>query len=109
MQRTTLPWTLDPLVVAGADATSEALSLGDRHIFAIHAIWPTGLVGGIGIEASIDGAVWEIITDSEQAVTDAGSFMWNYTAAGFNYARPYFDWTSGSGTIVIKASDKRSG
>lgn len=100
------PYTLDPLVVAGASAYGSRFNLGDNTIFAIHAFWPAALVGTIGIAVSIDGENFENITESEQAVSAAGSFLWNYNGAGFVYARLYFTWTSGSGTITVKGNDK---
>lgn len=100
------PPILDPITVAGASAKGGRLYLGDNNFFSIRAKWPTGLVGTIGLEFSIDGDEYEPDTDSEQAVTDVGSFLWNFSGAGFLYARTYFTWTSGSGTITVKASEK---
>lgn len=105
-QNTLLPWTLGPIVVAGADAVGGEINLGRNWIFAIQAVWPGTITGNIGIAVSNDNVTYEPVPDSEQAVSGAGSFMWNYTAAGFRFARPYFDWASGSGTIVVKADAK---
>lgn len=105
-QNTALPTT--SIVIAGADAHGGELRLGKNFIFSMHAVWPAGLTGGLGVEVSntIDGP-YEAVTGSEQAISgSAGSFLWNYTSAGFAFARPYFDWTSGSGTIPVTSDAK---
>lgn len=91
------------MVITNADVEGEIITLGPYQGYAIQAVWPSGVVGTLTVLASVDGVAWSALPSSTQAVSSANSYLWNVgatTLANYDFARLYFTYTSGAGTIV---------
>lgn len=88
---------------AAADLTTPQVDLGDLTTFSIHvAFTGTNVVGSLALESSLDNVNWNLIADSTQAVTASTDHVWNTSGAGYRYVRVTWDYTSGTGNILIR-------
>lgn len=108
--------------VLSATRNSAAQQLYNSFVYAIQVVITGTPTGSLKLQASCDQAYsgkptsgssglnplpvnWTDIASSSQAVTAAGSVIWNITDPGYNWVRiVYTDTSSGSSTAVIASS-----
>ncbi len=92
---------------------STAISLQTTDNFSIQVTFTGTPTGMFKLQASNDPystyqqapTNWTDIESTQQTVAAAGSVMWNYSQAGFNYVRcVYTDGSSGASTATITAA-----
>lgn len=101
--------------------TSNPVRLDQIYGYAIQAVYTGSPVGTLKLQASSDSPArqtqvsnggpdvvtnWTDITDSSEAVSGAGSFMWNVTGCFYNYVRLVYTNASGTGVLTAKLSEK---
>lgn len=84
----------------GASFQSIAQALEHYTIYSVQAVYTGSPVGTITLAASNNGTDWDTIAGSSQAISAAGSTMFNVTGAGYLYVRLEYAFTSGSGTVT---------
>lgn len=93
---------------------STAMQTVDLYGYAIQAVWTGTPTGTFKLQASNDPVTtqwptaqtqptnWTDITNSSQAVSAAGNFMWNATDVMYNWVRVvYTDGSSGASTASL--------
>jgi len=94
---------------------SKPAWIGTAQGVAIQATWTGDATGAFKLQAScsskkpnsldanadpgIPEDSWCDLPDSDFAVTEAGSYIWNYDGAYFPWVRVYYTPTDGSGTL----------
>ena len=100
----------DQTLVADGDmsgsinSSSGVLKFSDR--FCIQAVWTGSPVGSIKVQASLNDTNWSDVSDSSQAVSGAGSFLWSFALQAYSFFRVVYTATSGSGTLNVTAATK---
>jgi hypothetical protein len=103
-----------------ADIPSNGLLLHQAFIYSYYAIWTGSPVGTIKVQVSNDNVValpgstnpssnvvnWLDYPSTTQTVSGAGSFVWNFSDAGYLWSRVYYTFTSGTGSLLINACVK---
>lgn len=80
------------------------LDLGDMTNYAMQVTFSSNTATGtLSLEGSLDQSTWTTIPDSSQSVTSGAAHMWSVEKAGYRYVRAKWVYTSGSGTMIIKA------
>ena len=76
--------------------------------YSVHAQWGSGGVGTIKIQGRIGQELdWIDLTDTEQAISAAGGYMWNLREQHYTEFRVYFTYTSGTlASLVVNYSAK---
>lgn len=83
---------------------SVQLDLGDMVNFAIQVTFSSATINGtLTLEGSLDKETWTTIPSSTQAVTSGAAHMWSVEKAGYRYVRASWAYTSGTGTLTMKA------
>lgn len=93
------------------DVTSDAQEIKEVKGYAIQAIWSAGStpVGSTKLQASLDGTNYTDIDGSSISVSgNSGSNFYNIELANYPYVRLVYTRTSGSGTLNVSISAKRS-
>ena len=89
---------------AGATLQSVPLDLGDFTNYAVQVDFSSAtLNGALTLESSLDKLIWTIVSGSSQAVTSGAPHLWSSAIAGYRYVRAVWTYTSGAGTLTIKA------
>lgn len=105
---------------AASNITSDVLYLDQMFGFAIQAEITGAPVGTLKLQGSCDpgspsplnphngvGVIhWTDIADSQQAVTGAGSVVWNFDGAFYKWVRIVYTATSGTGNITARNNSK---
>lgn len=90
------------------DVTSAAVDIGESRVIAVQLVWSgTSPVGNAYIQGSYNGTDWASVTAGAAVSGNTGSLIINYPDPGFRYARIFFDFTSGTGTLQGYMSSKR--
>lgn len=99
--------------IMNANFSSTAQELYQMYGFSITATVTGTPTGVIHLECSNDPfsttpgyapTTWVTIDDSDFTLSAAGSTVWNFTGAMFNYVRVvYVDGSSGASTAVLSA------
>ena len=97
--------------------TSSAFNLNQIYGYCIQAVWTGTPTGTFKLQASADPSDiqlrnanqqpvnWTDVANSSQAVTIAGSYMWNVTEIMYGWVRlVYTDTSSGASTAVLTVS-----
>lgn len=104
-----------PAAVSGsmaADITGPTTAIGQFDQVCYQVSWTSSnAVGVISVQGSVDGINFEDLSFSTpltQPNSDNGSYLINLALIPFPYIRPFYDRTSGTGSMVIYLSAKGS-
>lgn len=103
-----------PIITAGSMATSltsTSTEIKEYKGYAIQAVWSAGStpVGSTKLQVSLDNTTFTDVTGSDLAVSgNSGSNFYNVELANYPYVRLVYTRTSGSGTLNVSISAKRS-
>ena len=86
--------------------TSAVTDLSRVDGYAVYAIWTTGPVGTIKLQASVDGVSFIDYPNSETPVNGAGNVIWEVTTAFYDKIRVVYTYTSGTGTLNVQINGK---
>lgn len=95
-------------VASAQDVTSSfssvPLDLGDMTNFAVQCAFSDASINGtLILQGSLDKITWTTIPNSSQVVGAGAHHMWSVEKAGYRYVRAGWTYTSGTGTVTIKA------
>jgi hypothetical protein len=83
-----------------ADATSATLDVTQMLGYAVQLVWTGATADGtFTLEASVDGANWELIPGSTVIASGPGSTIYNVTISYYRYVRVQFVWVAGTGVV----------
>lgn len=101
MRVLTTPLTLSPSSAMTANITSNAIDARGIQVASVQAIYTGSPVGTLKLQAAnnLASPTWVDIADSSQAISAAGSFVWNINYVGFTTFRLVYTFTSGTGTL----------
>jgi hypothetical protein len=93
------------LLTAG-DMSQATLTTASQQVdlafgFSVQAIATGAPVGALKLQISLDGTNFVDYPSSSQAVSAAGSFIWNVADVMFRYFRVVYTKTSGTGSLTI--------
>lgn len=104
---------------ASGDLTSEHGLLAHAFGYSIQVVITGSAAGSISLQGSSDPvpnsnfnvrtfpvANWTDIADSLEAVTGAGTVMYNVANASYNWVRVIYTSASGTGTMTIRLNTK---
>jgi hypothetical protein len=97
---------LDAGDMSEAELVSDALPLYERTQYALQAVYTGSPDGAMIVEVSVNGDDYETLTSSSVAISGAGSYIYNVTAAGYLWARIKYTKTSGTGELTVVGSAK---
>lgn len=96
-------------VSAASSINGGSFDLGDLHSCSIHCDFSgSTLAGTLKLQSSNDNADWIDIPSSSQAITSAASHMWNVVSAEYQYIRPVWTASSGTGTLTATLKNKEN-
>ena len=104
MPEINFPIALIPSSSMTASITSEPFSVLTSAFCAVQAVYTGSPVGSLKLQASNSGlnsATWVDIPGATDAVTAAGSTIFNLAPIGYGYLRLVYTFTSGSGTLEV--------
>lgn len=103
--------TWDPIQIITAcdmsttSCTSLSLDMTNSRDFAIQAVFSGAPVGTLKLQVSNDigdcanATNWMDYTNTSQAVTSSGNFLWNVASGNYHCVRAVYTKTSGTGTL----------
>lgn len=104
-----LKW-MQNVIVSSGDAWTDGHDLKGDHIAAPQIFFSAGLTGTFKLQGCNDNSSWEDTPNSTLAVAgSAGHQGWNISNFGFQYARIYFVYSSGSGSWSTLFNSKGGG
>lgn len=101
-------WAPQQIVSSGdmsGSVSSTAVSLTNAYQYSVQATYTGSPVGSLELQVSNDiqdcASVtnWSSIAASVQAISAAGSYMWNVINANYHCIRLVYTRTSGTGTL----------
>lgn len=89
------------MTIVNADVFTTGLTISGAIGYAMQAVWSSGMVGTVKLQATVNGLQWSDITGTSQAISGANSYIWNVANTFYDQVRVYFTYTSGSGIVVV--------
>lgn len=83
--------------------TSSVVDVTQDFFAGIQAVYTGSPVGAIELQCSNDQTTWTSITGSSNAVSGASNTYWNIKDISFPYLRVVYTFTSGTGSLTVKA------
>lgn len=97
-----------------AGVTSAGVDMNQINAGAVQAIFTGAPVGTIKLQISCDPVTlvtsvtnWADYSGSSQSVSGAGTFIWNFFNAGYQWLQLVYTPASGSGSLTVNFTGKR--
>lgn len=119
MQIYNYPNMIPVSTVMNATINGKAMQLQNQLFYCIQLVWTGTPTGTFKLQGSCDASTtmtaagrfpytptnWTDIPTVTQAVSAAGSILWNESFAGYNFVRVvYTDGSSGNSTAIVTVS-----
>lgn len=95
---------------AAADAMSVPVQIDDLTAYSVQITFSGGagdLAGVLTVEASNDAVTFVTVAGSAQTVVASTNHVYNVSDASYRWFRIVWDYTSGTGNMVMKAVIKQ--
>lgn len=82
-----------------ADRVSASIPLDHLYAVSLQVSFTGSPTGTLSLQCSDDDVTYCTIDNSDQAITAAGTHIWDVTQISTKYIRAAYTFTSGSGTL----------
>jgi len=91
-----MPWDDTAMT---ADRTCGTIPLEHLYAVSLQVAFTGSPTGTLSLQVSDDDLTWVVVDGSDQAITEAGTHVWDVTQISTKYIRAIYTFTSGSGTL----------